>query len=110
MARTDHEGTTTQGLCFIAVENESDAAEARCAGPGDLDNMVLHLDVDSFNEPIEAFQVPDEAQFDLPEGWSQIRPNVVVITDPQNAPAEVEGQLPDFTGGWENFTLERSSS
>lgn len=110
MARTDHEDTTTQGLCFIAVDNDSDMTASECAGPDELNDMVLHLNADAFSTPVEAFLVPDEAQLELPEGWSQIRTNVVLVTDPQDAPAAVEGQLPDAAGGSYDFTLERTSS
>lgn len=110
MARTDHEETTSQGLCFIAVEHDSETTASQCAGPDELDDMVLHLHAKSFSPPVEAFLVPDEAQLDLPEGWTRIRPNIVMITDPDNAPKEVEGQRPDYAGGSEDFTLERSSS
>lgn len=110
MARTDHEDTTTQGLCFIAVEHDSETTAAQCAGPDELDDMVLHLHAEAFSPPVEAFLVPDEAQLELPEGWSQIRRNIVLVTDPQNAPTAVEGQLPDYAGGSDDFSLERSSS
>lgn len=109
MARTDHDGTTTQGLCFIAVDNDTDAAETHCAGPDDLDDMVLQLDTAALGSADEAFLMPDEAELELPEGWSQIRRNVVVITDPEAAAQEAEGTLPDPTGGWENFTIERDA-
>lgn len=109
MARTDHEDTTAQGLCFIAVERDSEMTVSQCAGPDELDDMVLHLYADAFSSPVEAFLVPDEAQLELPEGWSQIRRNIVLVTDPQNAPTAVQGQLPDYAGGSNDFTLERAS-
>lgn len=109
MARTDHDGTSAQALCFIAVDNDADGAETNCAGPDDLENMVLQLDTAALGSADEAFLVPDEAELELPEGWSQIRRNVVVITDPEAAAQEAEGTLPDLTGGWENFTIERDA-
>lgn len=109
MARTNHEGTTTQGLCFIAVDNDLHAAESNCAGPDELDNMVLQLDTVSLSAPVEAFLVPDETKLELPEGWARIRNNVVVITDPQHASQEVDGQLPGKID-WEDFMLQRNSN
>lgn len=109
MARTNHENTTAQGLCFLAVEDSENTAESDCRGPDELDNMVLRLNVTSDSEPVEAFLIPDETQLDLPEGWDRVRDNVVIVTDPQHAPEEVEGQLPG-AADWEDFTLQRQSN
>lgn len=95
---------TTEYYRFANQPQDNDVPDA------ELDNMVLHLHADSFSPPVEAFLVPDEAQLDLPEGWTRIRPNIVMITDPDNAPDGIEGQRPDYAGGSEDFTLERSSS
>lgn len=108
MARTDHDGTTAQGLCFIAVNDELEAAETNCLAPDDLDNMVVALDPTSLGAPGDAFLIPDDTQLQLPAGWAQIRRNIVLVTDPQQAPQEVEGQL-SGTADWENFTLQQSS-
>lgn len=108
MARTDHENTTTQELCFIIVDTDHDEAETKCVGPDELGNMVVHLDTASLGEPTEAFLVPDQIQLELPEGWARIRNNVVIITDPDNAPEEVDGQLSGTTD-WEDVTLQRTS-
>jgi len=90
MARTDHEDTVTQGLCFIAVHTETDEASSKCHGPDDLDPMVIHLET-----PVEAFLIPDETHVEeLPEGWSQARRNVIVVTEPDIAPDEAEVLLP----------------
>lgn len=109
MARTNHDGTTTQGLCFIAVNNnQRHPAETICSIPDELEDMVLQLDIGALGGPNEAFLVPDETKLDLPHGWERIRDNVVIITDPQDAPQEVDGQLPG-TNDWEDFTLQRHS-
>lgn len=116
MARTDHEDTTTQGLCFMAVDSVDDTEDSTCVGPdalegGDLTDMVVHLDTSSGDGPSDAFLVPDDARFDdMPEGWSHIRNNVVVVTDPQSAPEGVEGQIPSGQDTWDEFTLQRDSS
>ena len=101
MARTDHEDTVTQGLCFIAVDTETSEANSKCHGPDELDPMVIHLET-----PVEAFLVPDNTHVeDLPEGWSQARRNIIVVTEPDTAPEEAEVQLPN--SGTE-FTLQRN--
>ncbi len=102
MARTDHEDTVTQGLCFIAVATESDEASSKCHGPDDLDPMVIHL-----KSPVEAFLIPDDTHVEqLPEGWSQTRRNVIVVTEPDIAPDEAEVLLPNSDMPTE-YTLQR---
>lgn len=105
MARTDHEDTVAQGLCFIAVDTEIGEATTTCKGPDELDPMVLQLDT-----PVEAFLIPDNTQVDdLPEGWSQARRNVIVVTEPDVAPTEAEVMFPNYSGGLpEAFTLQRN--
>ena len=105
MARTDYQGTTAQGLCFIAVNNQHEDA-TNCVSPDELDHMVVHLDAASLGDPAEAFLVPDETQLELPEGWDRVRDNVVIVTDPKKAATEVEGRVPGVTD-WEDVTLER---
>lgn len=103
MARTDHDDTVAQGLCFIAVDTETDEATSQCHGPDELDPMVIHLDA-----PVEAFLIPDDTQIDeLPEGWSQARRNVVIVTEPDTARNEAEVLLPGSDMPTE-FTLQRN--
>jgi hypothetical protein len=103
MTRTDHEDTVTQGLCFIAVDTETGEANSKCHGPDELGPMVIHLET-----PVEAFLVPDNTHVeDLPEGWSQARRNVIVVTEPDTAPDEAEVQLPS-SGMPTEFTLQRN--
>jgi len=103
MARTDHDDTVTQGLCFIAVNTETDEATSKCHGPDDLEPMVIHLET-----PVEAFLIPDDTHVEeLPEGWSQARRNVIVVTEPDTAPKEAEVQLPS-SGMPTEFTLQRN--
>lgn len=103
MARTDHEDTVTQGLCFIAVDTETNDATSTCRGPEDLDPMVIHLET-----PVEAFLIPDDTHVEeLPEGWSQARRNVVVVTEPDTAPDEAEVLLPS-SGMPTEYTLQRN--
>lgn len=109
MARTNHDDTITQGLCFIAVETTVDIEESKCTAPEELGNMVLQLESEDFSTPLEAFLVPDNTQLELPEGWSRIRNNVVIVTDPHNAPQEIEGKLAGPAGP-EKFTLQRGSN
>lgn len=45
----------------------------------------------------EAFLIPAAVHMELSEGWSQIRCNVVVVTDPEIAPTKVERELSDTT-------------
>jgi hypothetical protein len=102
MARTDHDDTVTQGLCFIAVDTETNEATSKCHGPDDLEPMVIHLE-----NPVEAFLIPDDTHIDeLPEGWSQARRNVIVVTEPDTAPDEAEVQLPSSDMPPE-YTLQR---
>lgn len=91
MARTDHDDTVAQGLCFIAVDTDADDnTTTTCKGPQELEPMVLQL-----GPPVEAFLIPDETRVDnLPEGWSQARRNVVVVTEPEVAPDDAEVRLP----------------
>lgn len=103
MARTDHEDTVTQGLCFIAVDTKTDEATSKCHGPDELDPIVIHTDT-----PVEAFLIPDDTQVDeLPEGWSQARRNIIVVTDPDTAADEAEVLLPSSDLPTE-FTLQRN--
>ena len=103
MARTDHEDTVTQGLCFIAVDTETDEGTSKCHGPDELDPMVIHLET-----PVEAFLIPDDTHVEeLPEGWSQARRNVIVVTEPDTASEEAEVQLPS-SGMPTEFTLQRN--
>ncbi|NWN87905.1 MAG: hypothetical protein HLX51_05095 [Micrococcaceae bacterium] len=103
MARTDHDDTVAQGLYFIAVDTETDDATSQCHGPNDLEPMVVQLDT-----PVEAFLIPDDTHVDeLPEGWSQVRRNVVVITEPERAPEEAEVWL-QGAGTREAHTLQRN--
>ncbi len=102
MARTDHKETVTQGLCFIAVDTETDEASSKCHRADDLDPMVLHLET-----PVEAFLIPDDTHVEqLPEGWSQTRRNVIVVTEPDTAPDEAEVLLPNSDMPTE-YTLQR---
>lgn len=103
MARTDHDDTVAQGLCFIAVDTKADEATSECKAPDELDPMVLQLDT-----PVEAFLIPDHADLELPEGWSQVRTNVVVVTDPDIAPEEADMRLTNNRDFWETFTLQRN--
>lgn len=103
MARTDHEEKVAQGLCFIAVDTEADDATTQCKGPDELDPMVIRVDT-----PVEAFLIPDDSQVDeLPEGWTQVRTNVVVVTDPDVAPPEADILLPGSELP-EEHTLQRN--
>ncbi|OAV53971.1 hypothetical protein [Enteractinococcus helveticum] len=108
MARTNPD-ETTQGLCFIAVHADRDKAMSNCVGPEDIDDMIVPLDATTMGAPGQAFLIPDNAHIDLPAGWTKIRPNIVMVTDPDTAVDQVEGQLP-ANMGQEDFTLHREAN
>lgn len=96
-----------QGLCFIVMDNGRDVAESACQPPDDLEVPIMKLHVDDATDPVEAFLLPDEATIEkMPPGWVQISPNVVVVSDAQNAQNEVSGILANRN---EEFTLKRDS-
>lgn len=104
MARTDHEETVAQGLCFIAVDTETDEPTTACKGPDELDPMVVQVDT-----PVEAFLIPDGTHIDeLPEGWAQVRTNVLAVTEPDVAADEAEVMLPVDSEPPQEYTLQRN--
>lgn len=104
---TDPGQVPEQGLCFIVLGDAHDVAESACRPPDELEVPIVKLHVHDVAEPIEAFLMPDEATIEkMPSGWVQISPNVVVVSDTQNAQNEVNGILADRN---EEFTLKRDS-
>lgn len=111
LARTNHDETTQQGLCFFAINHESQQSVSTCVTPDEiqvLDDLILGLDVSGMGLPAEAFLVPDTVELELPAGWSQHRQNLVLVTEPERASSTAQGRFM-YSPGLDSFTLDRDA-
>ncbi|WBL18369.1 hypothetical protein [Citricoccus sp. NR2] len=66
-------------LCFIIDHGPDSAASMTCPTIEGSEQPVAWLWSSTTTGSVEAYLVPDQNQLDLPEGWRQISPNILVI-------------------------------
>lgn len=84
LSTPDDDETEGETLCFIIDHGADDAAAATCPSTADLDAPVIWLWSQSTQGSVEAYLVPDHQSLDLPDGWRQISPNVLVLEDSED--------------------------
>lgn len=80
-ADTDHDETSPDRLCFIIDHGPDSAAPMTCPSIEGSAPPVAWLWSSTTTGSVEAYLVPDQNQLDLPEGWRQVSPNVLVINN-----------------------------
>ncbi|MGO1184347.1 MAG: hypothetical protein ACTHZ5_15530 [Micrococcaceae bacterium] len=84
LSTPDDDEAEGETLCFIIDHGGDDAAAASCPSTADLEAPVVWLWSQSTQGSVEAYLVPDQQGLDLPEGWRQIGPNVLVLEDSED--------------------------